>query len=627
MCAQFSVTELDFTNIKASIKDHFKAQSKYNDWNFDGSGLNFLLDVLAYNTHYNAMIAHFSLNETFLDSAQIRGNVVSHAKLLGYTPRSIVASTAKANIVVTTTAASAPTFITLDRGSRFSTIIDSVKYQFVAIDSLEAPRVLVSTVVTAGITVTTYSYTFTNVTLKQGFLKRMLYRVDELTANQRFTIPDSNVDSTTVRVRIKPNAESSNYAVYTQFATLSDIDYNSQIYHLQENAAGLYEVYFGDGVIGKSPVSNNIVELEYIHSDGAAANGAQSLTALDTVATYSNISVTVTTKSAGGAPQETIESIRYNAPLTFLAQNRAVTADDYRAIILKNVGNIEAISVWGGENAVEPDYGKVYIAIKPVGALALTTSEKDNIIQNVLAGKNVVSITPIIVDPAYTYIALDVFFKYNPNLTDLSATALRTVVRNAITAYNNDNLKSFDGVFRYSQFLQDIDKCDPSILNSSARVFMFKDIVPVTTRSNYFELEYSSPIYQTKSDVSVITSTPFLINGIKHYFGDAAIVGSINRRIYIYQIMAGVEVPIGDAGTIYPAEGRIILSGFIPDDTTTIRITVVPSSNDLAPRRNQLLVIDLTEAGTSIIGEIDSIAVAGSGIGSIGYTTQSRQRE
>ena len=609
--AQFNVTELDFEKIKASIKDHFRSQSKYNDWDFEGSGLNFLLDVLAYNTHYNAMIAHFSLNETFLDSAQIRGNVVSHAKLLGYTPRSTVASTAVVDLVVSGSSG-APAFATLERGTRFTTIVDSTKYQFVTLEPIEVSK-----------SVTGNTFTFPSITLKQGVLKRMIYRVDESVENQRFTIPDANVDITTLRVRIKSNEESADYAVYTKFTTLSDIGSESQIYHIQEDSASKYEVYFGDGTIGKKPISNNIVELEYVYTDGAAANGARAFTAVDTIAGYSDIAVTVTSTSSGGAIRETIESIRYNAPLTFLSQNRAVTADDYRAIILKEVGNIEAISVWGGEDAVVPDYGKVYIAIKPTGALALTDTEKANIVENVLAGKNVVSITPVIVDPEYTFISLDVFFKYNPNLTDRTNAELRSLVRSTVSDYNDNNLKSFDGVFRYSQLLREIDAADPSILNSSARIFMYKDIVPLTTGGNYFNLEYTSPIYQTNSTESVITSSAFLINGLTHYFGDEPLTGTNNRRVFLYKFVSGVKTKIGNVGFVYPSEGRVVLTDFIPDDDTTIRISVLPNSNDLAPKRNQLLMIDLTE--TAVVGEIDTIAIAGSA-GAINYTTPPRHR-
>jgi hypothetical protein len=555
------------------------------------------------------MVAHLSLNETFLDSAQIRGNVVSHAKLLGYVPRSFASSKAVISFTVTA-GVTPPPYITLARGTRFDTTLDQTSYTFVVLEPVQAPLL-------------SGSYTFTNVEVTQGTLKRMLYRVDNSLVNQKFTMTDENIDTNTMRVRIKANEESDEYSIYTKFTTLVGIDDASQIYYLQEDSIGKYEIYFGDGILGRKPISNNIVEIEYVYSTGKTANGATSFTASDSVSGYNVTSVTTVTASYGGSIRESIESIRYNAPLTFIAQNRAVTADDYRALILKSVGYIESISVWGGEDQEAPDYGKVYIAVKPNGADFLTADQKSYIIGTVLKGKNVVSITPVIVDPQYTYLTLDVYFKYNPNLTDRTKIELQALIRNTTSNYNDNNLKKFDGVFRFSQFLRDIDKSDPSILNSTARVFMYKDITPNPAVNNSFILEYSSPIYQTSSTEDIIESSAFLINGVEHYFGDTPIVGTNNRTVYIYKLVNGNRIKIKDAGIIEPAVGKVTLSGFRPDDNTSIRITVVPNSNDLAPKRNQLLEINLLS--TTVIGEIDTIAVAGSA-GAINYNTTARHR-
>ena len=275
--SSFNVSELDFAAIKDSIKAHFRSQSKYNDWDFNGSGLSVLLDVLAYNTHYNAMVAHLSLNETFLDSAQIRGNVVSHAKLLGYVPRSLASSKAVINVVVTpgSTVANQATIL---RGTRFSTVVDQVRYYFVALESHVEP-------------INEGKYTFTNIPVRQGTLKRMIYRVDTSLGNQKFEIPDANIDTSTMRVRLKANTESDSYSIYTQFTSLVNINENSQIYYLQETPQGLYEIYFGDGILGKMPTANNIVEIEYVYTDGTVADGANLFTSVDTISGYSNIAV------------------------------------------------------------------------------------------------------------------------------------------------------------------------------------------------------------------------------------------------------------------------------------------------------------------------------------------------
>jgi hypothetical protein len=607
--SSFNVSELDFATIKDSIKAHFRSQSKYNDWDFNGSGLSILLDVLAYNTHYNAMVAHLSLNETFLDSAQIRGNVVSHAKLLGYVPRSLASSKAVLNVVVTpgVTVANQATIL---RGTRFSTVVDQVSYYFVALESHVAP-------VVGG------KYTFTNIPVRQGTLKRMIYRVDTSLGNQKFEIPDANIDTSTMRVRLKANTESDSYSIYTQFVSLVNINENSQIYYLQETPQGLYEIYFGDGILGKAPTANNIVEIEYVYTDGTVADGASLFTSVDAISGYSSIDVTVATDSYGGGVRESIESIRYNAPLTFTAQNRAVTADDYRAIILKNVANVEAISVWGGEDDIVPNFGKVYISVKPIGAETLTTAEKTAILSSVLAGKNVVSITPILVDPEYTYLELDVFFKYNGNLTDRALVELQTIVREAVIAYNNDDLLKFDGVFRHSKLLRRIDNSEPSILNSTIRVFMYKEAIPSNTNNNYFNLNFSGPIYQSSSDSFVLSTNSFLVGGIEHYFRDFAVEGSYDRKIFMIKLVNGAVEKVKEVGMLYASTGNITVSGFITDTTTAIRFTVVPNSNDIAPKRNQLLSIDLQEV--VVVGENDTIAVAGSS-GAVVYTTTARHR-
>ena len=615
--SSFNVSELDFATIKDSIKAHFRSQSKYNDWDFNGSGLSVLLDVLAYNTHYNAMVAHLSLNETFLDSAQIRGNVVSHAKLLGYVPRSLASSKAVINVVVTPgSGATPPDSVTIPRGCRFSTVVDQVRYYFIALESHVVSK-------NGG------KYTFTNIPVSQGTLKRMIYRVDTSLGNQKFEIPDANIDTSSMRVRLKANTQSDSYSIYTQFTSLVNINENSQIYYLQETPQGLYEIYFGDGILGKKPTSNNIVEIEYVYTDGTVADGANLFTAADSISTYTNIAVTVATDSYGGGVRESIESIRYNAPLTFTAQNRAVTADDYRAIILKNVPNVEAISVWGGEDDVVPNFGKVYISVKPIGAETLTSAEKTTILSSVLAGKNVVSITPFLVDPDYTYLELDVFFKYNANLTDRALVELQTLVRQAVTDYNNDDLLKFDGVFRHSKLLRQIDNAEPSILNSAIRVFMYKEATPSNTNNSYFNLNFSGPIYQSSSDSFVLSTNAFLVGGIEHYFRDFVVEGSYDRKIFMTKIVNGAVEKVKEVGLLTAATGNITISGFIVDPpagggaSPAIRFTVVPNSNDIAPKRNQLLSIDLQEV--VVVGENDTIAVAGSS-GAVIYTTTARHR-
>jgi len=615
MATNLNVTELDFDQIKDNLKSFLKQQSEFNDYNFEGSGLSTLLDVLAYNTHYNAVAAHYSLNEAFLDSAQIRGNVVTRAKLLGYVPRSILAPRARVTLVIQGQA-SDPAVIILPRGTKFTTTVQGETYDYISLSQQD------------GLKDSDNRYTFSNVEIAEGTYKKMLYRVDNDIETQKYQIPDNDADTSTLKVTVQENENALTYDSYNQFESLLNVDANTKVYYIQENTSGRYEVYFGDGVIGQKPINNNVVTLDYVYTHGPESNGASTFSLDGTVgglvdATYT---VTTTSNSSGGSERETIESIRFNAPLTFTTQNRAVTAEDYRAIILKSFSNISSISSWGGEDNDPVDFGAVYIAIKPITEDKLTDEEKTSIIDTILKGKNIVSVRPEIVDPNFTYLELDVFFKYNPNLTDRTATALRTVVRDTISDYSFNNLNKFDGVFRYSQLLRAIDNSDRAIINSTIRPYMFQTFTGTTVRSNNnFELTYASPLLQQgDSQNFAITSSPFKVNGVDHYFGDVPLSDSENRRVVVYRVENGENIiVINNAGLVEPTKGKVSLNNFSCDSNTTIKVTVVPDALDIAPKRDQLLSID--QQYVSINPEIDTISTAGSS-GSIDYTTNSRLR-
>ena len=619
MTTNLKVTELDFADIKENLKAFLKQQTEFNDYDFDGSGMSVLLDVLAYNTHYNAMNAHFALNEAFLDSAQIRGNVVTRAKLLGYVPRSILSPRATVTITVDVSGESGtiPTTLTLPRGTKLKTLIGGEEFQYVVLDNHTAP-------------LESNKFIFSNITICEGSFREIKYRVDNDIENQKFQLSDDHADTSTLRVRVQENEESTAFDIYTKFESLSTVNEETKTYYLQQNSNEYFEIYFGDGVTGFKPTNNNIVTLDYVITKGDESNGAgdavNSLTgfsAVDNVGGFSTITIQTNALSAGGVEEETSESIRFNAPLTFTSQNRAVTADDYAAIIKKSFANIDSISTWGGEDQDPPEYGRAYIAIKPLLSQTLTEDEKSEITGVILKGKNVVSITPEIVDPNFTNLELDVFFKYNPNLTDRSSTDLQTVVRDTIKDYNFNNLNKFDGVFRHSELLRKIDNSDPSILNSTVRPRMFQNITPVNNALNNFDLVFTSPFFQSGDSTSfVLNSTAFKINSEDCFFGDIPIAGSTTRQVIVYKKVAGANVTvIANAGTLDVPNGKITLNSFQPDTTDVIRLTLTPNSLDLAPKRDQLLTIDDTRV--TITPEIDTIAVSGS-TGSINYTTTSR---
>ena len=615
MATNLNITDLDFVDIKDNLKNYLKQQTVFNDYDFDGSGLNVLLDVLAYNTHYNAMAAHLALNEAFLDSAQIRGNAVSRARMLGYVPSSELSARATVNIVVDVSeeAGTIPSSLTMPRGTKLSTTVGGVTYRYVTLDSATTTKV--------GDT-----FTFSNVAIAEGTYNSIKYRIDNDIEIQKHQIPHKDVDTTSLRVRVQANEESSSYDLYTKFETLLQVDGTSKVYHLQENSNGYYEIYFGDSVIGKKPSYNNIVTLDYVYTHGKDANGASTFSMVDNIGGYSEIAVTTVLNSSGGADQEALESIRYNAPLSYTSQNRAVTAQDYRSIINRNFTNISSINTWGGEDQAVPDYGRIYICVKPNTADALTAAEKISITGTILKGKNVVSITPTIVDPNYSYLELDVFFKFNSNLTDRTSADLVSLVKDTIDDYSLNNLNKFDGLFRHSALLRSIDSSDPAILSSTVRPFLFQNYTPTANILNNKTLTYPGAIYVPGGAAeSCISSTGWVdSNGVTNYFNDKAIEGSTDRQIFAYKLVGDVKVTtIDNCGTVTPLAGTVTLNNFTPANATTIRLTIVPNSLDIAPKRDEILDIDGTRL--SVTAEEDTIATAGSS-GSIDYTTTSRFR-
>ena len=624
MASNLNVTELDFDQIKDNLKNFMKSQSQFKDYDFDGSGLSVLLDILAYNTHYNAMLAHFALNEAFLDSAQIRGNVVSRAGLLGYVPRSVLAPRATVRLTVDVTnndSINLPTTLVVERGTKFTTVVDGVSYTFSSLESQSAIRkdVTVDNVLTK-------TFTFDSIPIAEGTIRSLSYRVDNDIQNQKFQISDADADTSSLRVRVQNNQQSERFDTYQLFTSLQDVVSDTQVYHLQENSSGFYQIFFGDGIIGKKPVNDNIVTLDYLVTQGIAANGANNFDLVTAFPTLNEPEITVTTltKANGGSSAETTESIRFNAPITFQAQDRAVTSQDYAAIIQKNFANIESISTWGGEDNIIPDFGKAYISIKPLIGESLTQNEKDEI-KGIIKSKNIVSITPELVDPEFTNVELDVFFKYNPSLTSRSISALESLVKDVVLDYNFNQLNRFDGVFRHSELLALVDNADPAITSSTIRPFLTKTIIPSVSRvKNDFNLTFAGSFFIGKGKGYNISSTAFKISGVDHFFGDLEIPDSENRTIMVYKIVNNENIIVnGNVGLIAAESGVVTLNNFGPDDTTPITITLSPNSLDIAPKRNQIINIDSSKINTK--GSIDNIAYSGSS-GTLEYSTTSRMR-
>lgn len=610
-----NITELDFDQIKANLISYFtKADSPFKDWNFAGSGLNVLLDTLAYNTHYNAIMAHMGVSESFIDSAQLRTSVVSLAKLLGYTPRSYASPAALINLSFSAKDANSPESIILEKGTVFSSVINDRKYFFVTDDEHILSKV-------------DGKYEKQNIVIRQGTYLTKRFQVNSAAESEFFAyeIDDTNIDLNTLDVKVFSSESSSVSEVYYPIADIAGIDNDSLIYFVNENIDSNYQISFGNGVFGKKPTNLSIIEVTYLITDGLAANGCNTFLYATTLPTGVLRAPTVTTINAalGGNTKEGIESIRYNAPLSFITQNRAVTADDYKNLIFKNFSDAQTISVWGGEDNDPPIYGKVFIAIKPYGANTLSGLQSGAILE-FLRGKKILSIAPELVDPEYLKLTLDVFFKFNRNMITMGHGQLENAIRDVVNTYNEERLQSFDRVFRYSALTSAIDTYHPAILNSHVRVYISKTISLDPSNVEKKIVKFSTPLVPDDGHV-IVSCSPYKAGGVNAYIGDEEIVGdSINRRLYTYYFKNSERVKIDDAvGTLNLDTGLMLLNEIYADALIDVTLDLMPASNDIAPKRNQLLQIDMSRI--FIKGEVDTVAIGGSSR-SIDYNTFKRDR-
>lgn len=619
---KMQITELDFDGIKNNLKTYLKGQSNFTDYDFEGSGMNILLDTLAYNTHYNAFLANMMANEMFLDTAQKRNSVTSHAKTLGYENTSVKAPIAYVKAQVND--ASTPN-VTMPEGYAFTTTINGVSYQFVnnverTIQPSNGIYVFGSEV---GIPVYEGTWTTTRLTVNLS------------DADQRFIVPNDNVDISTIKVQVQNSDSDTTTTNYSKSTSLVDITSTTTAFFCQETVDGEWEIYFGDGVVGKALVDGNIVILKYVVTNGVEANGASSFVASGSISGFSDISTTTMTASAGGAAAENLDSIKYNAPFSYAAQNRTVTAKDYAAIVPTIYPNVESISVWGGEYADPAVYGKVYISIRPKAGNTLTESTKNSIVTS-LENYNVASVTPVILDPETTKIIPTCNFKFNNTVTAKSKEDLAALITSSIGTFSDDNLEKHEAIFRYSKFITMIDEVDPSILSNITKIKMSKTFLPTTGSDTKYTISYQNAIYNPHSGHGasttgtsaggVLSSSGFKYTGdtnVYYYEDDGK--GDVNA----YYISGTSKVYKSAAvGTVDYTLGKIVLSSeniasvenYDGTIQTQIRITVQPSSNDVVPVRNQVLEIDTLNL--SVTGTADSIA-AGTSDGGTQYSTSS----
>jgi hypothetical protein len=598
------VTELDFADIKANLKTYLSSQESFKDYNFEGSAMNTLLDVLSYNTHYNAVYANMVSNEMFLDSAVKRDSVVSLAKHLGYTPSSSQAATARINVTINNPVGSPPQ-LTMSKGTVFRSRVSDINYQFVTTAD-------VTIVPTEGV------YTFTNIDIKEGTLLQLLYTKNSSSKTQRFLIPEESFDSTTLSVRVQNSLNDLTVTTFTKAENILDIQNTSNVYFLNAVENGTYEISFGDGVLGTALEDGNIIILEYIVTNEAEANGASNFTLSSSVGGSTNATITTVISAENGGPRETIDSIKFNAPKFYSAQNRAVTAEDYKVILPKLYNNVDTMQVWGGEDNDPPVYGKVFMSIKPRTGRTLTTSTKDAIKNTILSSKTMVSITPEIIDPVYINIIPTINVYWNPNSTTSSYTDISSAVRTSVMDYQNNELKKFDSVFRFSKFSNIVDRSDPGIVSNITTVRCQRSFDAIIGQESKYTINFYNPLFtQGPGSPTNLSSTGFNISGRTQtiYLDDD---GNGNIRSYYLEEGSSTRVYVNSQqGTIEYSTGKLIIDQLNISDTTldanTVEIYITLNSSDIVSVRNVLLSISEDDITVNTI--VDKVSTGESSAG------------
>jgi hypothetical protein len=542
------IAELDFDSIKRNLKNYLRSQSEFQDFDFEGSGMSVLIDLLAYNTHYMGYYLNMVGNESFMDTAQLRESMISIAKLINYTPKSSMGAETKINIKVTPAPGSEDTTaqtVTLDKYTRLlGSDINGINYPFVTLYSNTVSKV-------------SGSFNFANVVIRQGEVITRQFEMDAQNTRRRFKIPSSNVDTTTLFVAVQESRTNTYTTVYSPYEDITLIRGNTAAYFIEEDSDSSYVVQFGDNVIGKTPKIGSIVNITYLDNVGSVANSINSFSFIDRVGGKysSNVIVTSTTPSYGASEKESIEQVRFRAPYYYSTQNRAVTKNDYETLITKDFPFIESVSVWGGEDNDPVVYGKVYMSLKPKTNYVLTTTQKEAIKENLIKTRNVVTIIPEIIDPDYEYVTMIGRVTYNPSRTTRTADEILTLVKTAISDYNDNELKRFDSVFRKSKLQSYIESAEPSITGSDIEIYMQKRQILSLNKTANIRVKFDLPL--RKGDyISKLYSFPGA------FIQD---VTGTTRKSYIEEVpesFTGVEeISVINPGINYISEPEIVITG------------------------------------------------------------------
>ena len=612
--SNINITDLDFEEVEASLKEYLKGQTVLSDYEFEGSNLSLLTDLLAYSAHTSAFNANMVASEMFLDTAQIRKNVVSRAKELGYTPSSRTAAKATFDLTVNNpiVGGSVPSSLTMLRGHEFTTVFDGTSYTFISLDN--------KTISPSGTT-----FIFKDLEIYQGQLTTDVYRYSGQIANQRFPLLNGDVDTSTIKINVTSNNIVTNWSLA---GDLTGITSTSEVFYLQENDDGLFEVYFGDDIIGKQPKDSDLISISYLIADTEHANGASIFTMSTSINGNSDVTFTNMVTASGGKDIETPDQIKFSASKFYTSQNRLVTVQDYKAKLQDLYPGADSIAVWGGEDHDPISYGKVFVSIKPSQySNNLTTAEKDTLKKS-LKELSIMTVRPDVIDAAILEILVTSSFKYDPTKTSQTKSALETLVKAAIISYDNNYLSGFDTLFRHSQLTGNIDNVETSILSNITKIKLRKNLLTTTDgTAAAYTLDFGNALYNPHTDHNkvgggILTTTGFYVSGdATEYFYDDDGSGAI-RRFYV----SGSERIYKDntAGTIIYSSGKITLNSLTTSSTSntddTIDFTVIPDSYDVISSRNQLL--DITAAQISVTGTADTVASGETSAG-VGYTTSS----
>jgi len=614
MSNKLVVSDYDFDAIKINLKSFLQGQTQFQDYDFEGSSISILLDVLSYNTHYLAYLANMSTNELYLDSADIRNNIVSLAKMIGYTPSSPRAPMASIDVLVNNASG---TSITMNKGTVFTTNVDDTSYQYVTNSEITTTPV-------SGV------YQFSDVPVYEGSLVTFKYTVDSSDVDQKFILPNANIDTTTLLVKVQNSSSDSTTNTYSLAGGYNNVTSISKVYFIQEGQDGKFEVYFGDGVNGKALTDGNIIILEYIVTNKTLSNSASSFTLSGTVGGFSDVTITTNSNSQGGSESETDESIRHNAPLQYAAQDRAVTSTDYESLVKSIYPNALSVSAWGGEDDETPRYGIVKIGIKAASGSTLTETTKQSIIDS-LKPYNVASVAPQIVDPETTSVLLTSTVKYSSSNTTKSSDTLKSEITTAITNYNTNILQKFDAIYRHSKLTGIIDDVDTSILSNITTLKIRKNFTPTLLSSNKYDIYFRNSAFNPHSGHNasaggILSSSGFKIDGNDNeMFLDDDGTGNVR----LYYLSSGIRTYVNNTqGTITYSTGQISLnslnvasiSNIRGVTSTVIELTITPDSNDIVPVRDQIVEIDVSNSNINVIADT---FVGGSADAGVGYTTTS----